>query len=65
MASLAAHDNHPFGRNFGFTSLLIAFADSGSAGRLEDAIAAYKKSLELDPNNENARRRLEELGAYP
>jgi CubicO group peptidase (beta-lactamase class C family) len=35
------------------------------AGRIEDAIAAYKKSLELDPNNENARRRLEELGAYP
>ncbi len=35
------------------------------AGMIEDAIAAYRRSLELDPTNENARRRLEELGAYP
>jgi hypothetical protein len=33
-------------------------------GRVGDAIAAYKKSLELDPDNENARRMLKELGAY-
>jgi CubicO group peptidase (beta-lactamase class C family) len=34
-------------------------------GRIEDAIAAYRQSLALDPANENARRMLELLGAYP
>ena len=33
------------------------------AGRIPEAIASYRRSLELDPTNENARRMLEKLGA--
>ncbi len=35
------------------------------AGRNEEAIASYKKSLALDPENTNAVRMLEKLGARP
>jgi tetratricopeptide (TPR) repeat protein len=30
-------------------------------GRIEEGITAYKKSLELNPNNENAKKVLEEI----
>jgi tetratricopeptide (TPR) repeat protein len=32
------------------------------AGRKEEAIANYKKSLELDPGNANAKRMLKRMG---
>jgi CubicO group peptidase (beta-lactamase class C family) len=35
------------------------------AGRKEEAIASYKKSLQLDPANTNAVKMLEQLGARP
>jgi hypothetical protein len=31
----------------------------------EQAIESYRRSLELDPENDNARERLETLGAPP
>jgi dienelactone hydrolase len=35
------------------------------AGRQEQAIDSYKKSLEKDPSNDNARQKLKELGETP
>jgi cytochrome c-type biogenesis protein CcmH/NrfG len=34
-------------------------------GERDKAIAAYRRALELDPQNPEARRRLTELGALP
>lgn len=56
-----------------FEMNVVAFPDSWnaydslgealmSAGQREEAIANYRKSLELNPNNDNARRMLQQLG---
>ena len=41
-------------------SLGEAYAE---AGRKDEAISRYRKSLELDPKNDNAAKMLEKLGA--
>ena len=52
---------HPTSGN-AFDSLGEAYAKHGDK---KLAIAAYSKSLELDPSNDNAKQKLHELGAKP